>query len=287
MENLIGQELAKAVSHYKRENLTELRLRIGSPLQVEYCGEMMEAVSPLGKKIMIEKSDIKTLVQNFTNGSFFSKEVEIKEGFLTKNGARLGVCGNCGYLSGEISSIADITSLALRLPFQGEIIPCVHASNIAKNTLSTLVISPYGVGKTTFLKKILTAFPKNKKVFLCDERGEFLGATENLTNVDTMRFAKKNKAFEIAIRLFSPHVIMIDEMFYSLDAGLLEKARMAGIAIYASFHGRNIQDYKNSEVFKGEIFQRYVILSEKNGKGTVDAVLDENFREINIYKENI
>lgn len=284
MENLIGQELANVISYYKRENLTELRLRIGMPLQVEYCGKICEAVSQVGKNIMIEKSDIKTVVQNFTNGSFFSREVEIKEGFLTKNGARLGICGECGYLSGEISSISDITSLALRLPFCGEIIPCVHAGNLAKSTLSTLVISPYGMGKTTFLKKILTAFPKDKKVFLCDQRGEFLGVSENLPNVDTMRFAKKNKAFEIAIRLFSPHVIMIDEMFYSLDAGLLEKARMAGIAIYASFHGRNIQDYKKSEVFKSEIFQRYVILSEKNGKGTVEAVLDENYREINIYK---
>ncbi len=286
MENLIGQELANADSHYKRENLTELRLRIGKPLQVEYCGEITKALSPLGKEIMIEKSDIKTVVQNFTNGSFFSREVEIKEGFLTKNGARLGVCGECGYLSGEISSISDITSLALRLPFQGKIAPCVHSNLIAKSTFSTLVISPYGAGKTTFLKKILSAFPKNKKVFLCDERGEFLGATENLANVDTMRFAKKNKAFEIAIRLFSPHVIMIDEMFYCLDAGLLEKARMAGVAIYASFHGRNIEDYKKSEVFKESIFQRYVILSEKNGKGTVEAVLDENYREINIYKSD-
>ncbi len=77
---------------------------------------------------------------------------------------------------------------------------------------------------------------------------------------------------------------MIDEMFYSLDATLLEKARMAGVAIYASFHGRNIEDYQNSEVFKNGIFQRYVILSERSGKGTVESVLDENYCKINIYK---
>ncbi len=283
MEDLIGQELWGAVSHYKREKLTELRFRIGCALQVEYCGEIQDAKTQLGKKIMIEKRDIKEVVQNFTGGSFFSREVEIKEGFLTKNGARLGVCGVCGYISGEISSISDITSLALRLPFQGKITPCAHSKYIANQTLSTLVISPYGAGKTTFLKKILTGFQQNKKVFLCDERGEFCDMTERLPNVDTMRFARKNKAFEIAIRLFSPHVIMIDEMFYSLDAKLLEKARMAGVAIYASFHGRNIEDYKKSEVFKGDIFQRYVILSEKNGKGTVECMLDENYCEINIY----
>ncbi len=285
MENLIGQELASAISHCERGKLTELRFRIGKPLQMEYEGKVTNALTQLGKEIIIEKSDIKNIVLNFSNGSFFSKEVEIKEGFLTKGGARLGVCGVCGYISGEIQSISDITSLALRLPFAGEITPCCFAKSIAKNTLSTLVISPYGAGKTTFLKKILNAFTNDKKVFLCDERGEFSGVSDSLINVDVMQFSKKNKSFEIAIRLFSPHVIMVDEMFYSLDSNLLEKARMAGISIYASFHGRDIEDYKNSEVFKSGIFQRYVILSEKSGKGTVERVLDEQYCDITIYQK--
>ncbi len=202
MENLIGQELAAAISHFDRKKLTEIRFRIGKPLQIEYDGKMQKALSPLGKELIVEKFDIKNIVQNFTGGSFFSKEVEIKEGFLTKDGARLGVCGVCGYISGEISSISDITSLALRLPYVGKITPSSHAAAIAKHTLSTLVISPFGAGKTTFLKQILIAFPHDKKVFLCDERGEFSGSWETLSNVDVMQFSKKNKSFEIAIRLF-------------------------------------------------------------------------------------
>ncbi|MFI3167047.1 MAG: hypothetical protein R3Y32_02900 [Bacillota bacterium] len=285
MENLIGQELANAISHIERKSITELRFRLGKPLQMECGGEISDVINPIGKKIIVEKRDLKEVILNFANGSFFSKECEIKDGFLSKNGARLGICGVCDFQTGEISSIANVTSLALRLPFKGKITPCIHAKYVAENLSSTLVISPYGAGKTTFLKKILLSFPKNKKVFLCDERGEFAYFAENLENVDHMQNSKKNKSFEIAIRLFSPHAIMIDEMFYQLDSALLAKARMAGIAIYASFHGRCEQDYQNSEVYKSGIFKNYVILSEKFGKGTVEKVLDENFAEVKIYKK--
>lgn len=285
MENLIGQELSQAIAHIKRENLQELRLRIGKPLQMEYSGEVVDVLSPIGKKITIEKSDIKDVVLNFSNGSFFSKEWQIKQGYLSKNGARLGICGSCDFQTGEITSIANITSLALRLPFESEIKTGIHASNIAKNMQSTLVISPYGAGKTTFLKSILMAFPKNKKIFICDDRGEFSTVAKALENADCMQNASKNRAFEAAIRLFSPHAIVVDEMFYGIDANLLEKARMAGISIYASYHGRSEQDYQKSELFKANIFSRYVILSEKFGKGTVEKVLDENFEEIKIYNE--
>ncbi len=286
MEKLIGQELARLISHIDRKNLTELRFREKHPLQMEFGGEICDVLTPLGKGIIIEKSDIKEVILNFTQGSFFSKEGQIREGYLSKNGARLGICGNCDVISGEISSIADITSLALRLPYMGKITPCAVSSFVANSLSSTLVIAPFGAGKTTFLKKVLHAFPKNKKVFLCDERGEFAEIAPTLSNVDCMRSAKKNKAFEIAIRTFSPHAVVIDEMFYQLDSELLKKAKMAGIAVFASFHGRSEIDYKNSEVYKKGLFKNYVILSEKFGKGGVLKLLDENFCEVKILKNS-
>ncbi len=283
MENLIGKELNEAIFLADKSGITELRIRKGRPLQMEVNGEICDCVNALGKRIVIDGEDIKKIVLNFCDGSFFSRESEVNEGFLSKYGARLGISGACDYQTGVIKSIEEITSLALRLPFKGEITPTKEASLIGKNLLSTLVISPFGAGKTTFLKQLLLAFPKNKKVFLCDERGEFSGEFSMLDNVDAISFAKKNKAFEIAIRLFSPNAIVIDEMFYSLDAKLLQKARMAGVAIFASFHGRSEVDYIGSEVYEKGIFSRYVILSETKGKGTVEYVLDENFQKLQIY----
>lgn len=285
MKNFIGQEIYSQISHYEKSKITELRFREGKPLQMEYGGEMIFSKSPIGKEIIVEKSDIKKIVLSFCDGTLFTKEKQIGEGFLTKDGARLGICGECDMLSGELKSTENITSLALRLPFCGELLGSCEAKFIARSMQSTLVIAPFGAGKTTFLKRVLASFPQNKKIFLCDDRGEFGGFFENLENVDCMKNAKKNKAFEIAIRTFSPHALMIDEMFYSLDSELLKKAQLAGISIFASFHGRSLDDYINSELYSRGLFYHFVVLGEKRGKGSVEGVYLENGTRVYIKEK--
>ena len=132
------------------------------------------------------------------------------------------------------------------------------------------------------MKKIILSTNISTKVFVCDERGEFENILDKIQNADYIQNAKKNVSLDIAMRLFSPHVVFVDELFYDFDTKLLSKAKSAGIKIYASFHGRDINDFIDSDVYKKHLFDRYVILSERQGKGTIDHILDDNFEEIKI-----
>ena len=38
--------------------------------------------------------------------------------------------------------------------------------------------------------------------------------------------------------------------------------------------------FQFSNVFKSKSFKRYVVLSSKNGRGTIEDVYDENFRQV-------
>jgi stage III sporulation protein AA len=82
----------------------------------------------------------------------------------------------------------------------------------------------------------------------------------------------------------SPDVLIVDEIGRKEDAEAIQEAVHAGIKLMMTTHGSSIEEIKNrpslKEIVNQRIFKRYILLSRKEGPGTITYILDENGNEM-------
>ena len=154
------------------------------------------------------------------------------------------------------------------------------------NVKNTLIISPPGAGKTTFLRDFIYQLDKrtNKNILVVDERCEISTLSSDITfkNVDIYKNCSKEYAFNNGIRSMKPDVIVTDEIDLSRDIECIENAITSGVNVVATIHASSITDLKNKKQFisiiQKHLFDRYVVLGFSNGVGTIEGVYNETFR---------
>jgi stage III sporulation protein AA len=128
---------------------------------------------------------------------------------------------------------------------------------------------------------------KGRKVGLIDERNEIaacsLGLPKNDIGIrtDVLDGCPKAEGIQIMIRSMSPDIIATDEIGRSDDAGAILDAINAGVKIITTIHGSNIEDFLRKpalEKLHKNLFERYIIMSRRQGVGTIEAVLDTNYK---------
>ena len=82
----------------------------------------------------------------------------------------------------------------------------------------------------------------------------------------------------------SPSVIVTDEVSRECDIDSIKEVIKSGVKVIATAHAKNILDLKNKKYFNALIedkyFERIVVLSKRNGVGTIEGVFDENLKLI-------
>ncbi|MEG1752022.1 MAG: stage III sporulation protein AA [Clostridia bacterium] len=296
LEKIINENLWKIIStKVGIKNLTELRLRAGKPI-VAFMGNIPWFVCENGLTESLEKAiyftyeEIQSIIFSASEFSIYAVNEEIKRGYLVlADATRIGVSGRVIIENDQIKTISNFTSINIRIPHQIKNCSlCCFKSLTSNGVKSTLVISPPGGGKTTFLRDFalqlsLTANPLN--ITILDERGEIAGgesgglSTGNFT--DILSFVPKKQGFEIATRTLAPDIIIADEIGTEEDANAVFSAFNAGIKIFASVHAGSLEELKHKPFLKKLIeencFERYVLLSKKNGPGTFEGVFGKNF----------
>ena len=92
---------------------------------------------------------------------------------------------------------------------------------------------------------------------------------------DVISNCGKKTAFNIGIRSMSPNLIVCDELVDD-DVIYLNEVAVSGVKVFASVHA----DSLNNAIAKlnlnkyNDIFERFVLLSDKNGVGTIEGVYD-------------
>ncbi|MDD3947553.1 MAG: hypothetical protein PHI19_06910, partial [Clostridia bacterium] len=114
LRDLLGAELYHAVTaEVPENNLNEIRLRLGKPIAVR-VGLLRKVLSFCATRKMIDG-----VVARATGFSLYSKQDEIKEGFIHYSGGiRIGVAGKGVADGGAISGFSEITSVNIRLPHE-------------------------------------------------------------------------------------------------------------------------------------------------------------------------
>lgn len=289
--NLVGK--IKKIFSY---DLTEIRLKVDMPIIVYkgvipyFLGESGLLNSAEGA-IFTSKEDIENIVFRASNCSIYSINERLKKGFISlSDGCRIGVCGDVIYENNEIKTITNFYSLNIRISHQVKNCSLKIYRNLLDegNIHNTLIISPPGAGKTTFLRDIVYQLSNNSlplKVCIIDERGEI--ATRGMDVgifADIITFSTKKHGFEQAIRTMSPNVIVTDELGNEEDVDALLKCFNSGVRVIASIHAKNIEEVRKKSfmkpLFEDRYFSRYVVLSCNNSPGEIEGVYNNAFSRI-------
>ena len=303
IENLcdeLNKILIKIPPRYKLKT-EEIRLRNGRPLSISYDGRDYFvningslSSNPSNGVIVSERHIIDTF-QLISNYSVYAYTEEIRNGYITiRGGHRVGIGGKVTYGLNGIENIRNISSLNIRigrevLGVSNNILPYITKS--LNGFYNTLIISPPQCGKTTLLRDIvrnlsngIESNSKGFKVSVVDERSELAGMYNGMAQkdvgirTDILDGCLKSDGIIMAIRALSPDIIAVDEIGGKKDVEAIHEALRAGIKLMATVHGSSLDEVRNKssmkELFKENIFERFIILDRSAGVGTIKEVID-------------
>ncbi len=289
---VVGQAIAKL----NLGKLREIRMRIDSPIIVDYGGIYYLGENGItdiiSKSIICDKSMLDFVITHACENSIYAYNEEIKKGFITiEGGIRIGLAGTCVSEKESIKTIKNFSSINIRLPHEVkncslkiiEFITEPHISN-------TLILSPPGAGKTTLLRDL--AFQISQKymqnVLIVDERNEIANVVNGFPQYrlgifcDIITNCTKQFGLENGIRSMRPDVVMTDEIANLDDINAILYAQGCGVKVIATTHCDNLENLQTKKDFQqllhNKSFNRYVVLSSRNGAGTIEGVYDKNFK---------
>ena len=121
---------------------------------------------------------------------------------------------------------------------------------------------------------------------IVDERAEISATCDGVQKLnvgpscDIYTNSSKQFAFENGIRSMKPDVIVTDEINLESDLFAIRQAISSGVSVIATIHANSVYDLKLKPKFdvliKDKVFERYVVLSNKNGPGTLEGVFNDN-----------
>lgn len=238
--SILPPSLRGLVDKYGREELEELRLRLGRPVELvlHRCGQCLDYT--------VTAEDIRFTVNIASRYSPWAAAT-IAKGYITAPGGhRIGLCGDCVIKDGAVSGIRTVTSLCIRVardfPGIGKGLP---------TTGSLLIIGPPGAGKTTLLRDLIRLRSATEAITVVDERGELFGqAFDPGQRTDVLIGCSKVQGIDMALRTMGPRCIAVDEITAFEDCQALLTAGWCGVELLATAHAGSVSDLQKRSVYR-------------------------------------
>ncbi|MBO5302509.1 MAG: stage III sporulation protein AA [Lachnospiraceae bacterium] len=265
---------------YERQEAEEIRIRIGQPVEIR-CGS-----KSIWLPECITEGELEEMLVFISEYSVYAYEEEIRQGYLTiEGGHRIGFAGQIRMENGKVMRMTNIRFLNIRIAREKKdcaksILPWLYENG---QVLNSLLISPPGIGKTTFLRDcirlISNGMPKypGKKVCVIDERSEIGACHRGIPQndlgqrTDILDNCPKTEGMMMALRSMSPEVIAVDELGGRADCDAVEQILLSGCRVLGTMHGDKPENILKKREFQWltekALFQRYILLSrEENGE---------------------
>ncbi len=254
VRNLLNKQSQSALS-----SITELRLRAGgistATINAQSCILGLSGFTKdTNHAIKITNEEIDSFIFKLCKGSVYSYEPTLKEGYITRFGIRVGLCGEYSQ-NGDKSTFSKIHSVNIRLPHHidgcsGELLKYVSEHGFPHGK-GILIASAPGVGKTTLLRDITLKLSMGTvienefrimKVSVIDERAEiYMPEVFSESTADFYTGISKAKGLELSTRVMSPQVIICDEIGTQKEGVEILHANSGGVVLIASVHADTLE----------------------------------------------
>lgn len=266
----------------------EIRVRVHAPLMIRSKGkeyfvtESGQVTNRRNPEDNMQPKDLEEIVYHICRSSLYAYEEEIKRGYLTiEGGYRVGVAGQAVLDNGgTIKTIKNISFLNIRIAHEvvGASESVLGQLYIEGKIKNTLVISPPGYGKTTFLRDLVkevsngNRYGEGRHCCVIDERSEIAGSFRGVPQLnvgvrtDVLDGCPKAVGMMMVLRSMAPQIIVVDELGTKEDIQALFSVIRSGCGLLATIHGEGIEDLRAKgflgEVIKEGVFERYVVIGE-------------------------
>lgn len=280
------------------KELTEIRIRRNKPIVVFVKGQPYYLSNnglccDIDEALVASQDMINEIVYKASDYSIYAVNEQIKQGYIMlESGVRVGICGNVVTENKSIKTIVSWSSLNIRIPHQvkNSSLSCFDDIINENGIYNTLIISPPGAGKTTFIRDFLYQISNHNyclNISVIDERGEIAGGDNSTLDIgnfcDVMSYSTKTDGIAKCLRSMNPNLIVTDEIGNVEDTNCLIDAMNCGVKVLASIHASGIDDLKSKKVFQNlphNFFERYIVLSKREGPGTFEGIYNEKFARI-------
>ena len=247
--SFLPTKIASALDNLNCNYLTEIRMREGQPIIVEYKGRQYylgEFGATERKNSALTCHELSSVLSSAMENSVYVYTEQLKNGFITVDGGiRIGICGEYVTDGGTIKTVQKPTSLNIRIPHDA--VGCAKQLYELLNEIkpkATLLFSPPGYGKTTILRDYArhNSMQLGNNVLIFDERYEIYPHSVNESplsfnaNCDVIRGGDKLSGFANAVRVMKPNFIICDELYGENDFKAIKFAVDCSIAVMASTH---------------------------------------------------
>ena len=282
---LLTEDMRQALTPLALPGVTEIRLRLGKPMEVVTSAGSRLLYAPNGRP-MLREGEQEGLLSAFCNHARYAWENEIRQGFITLNsGCRVGITGRIAAGTGAPATVTGFCIRILR-PVIGcgeAILPALLEEGRLR---STLLFSAPGCGKTTLLRDIVRLVSDGRcgavphRVGVVDERFEIGGeGAVSFTlgdRTDVLSGVSKGEGLMRLLSTMGPQVLAADELNLAEDVAAVLEAKSRGVQVLCTAHGGTFEELLHregmSKLFAARTFARYVRLV---GCGMVDEIRNE------------
>lgn len=247
------RDILEKYTHW--DHICEIRLRLNAPLSLtNFRGNITldeeGKPCPLPLGITCKEDELSYLLGAFCGGSVYRYFDRLKDGFaVDEDGWRMGICSQ--RTAGSVFLPHHISGINLRIPRQAPFAakPIIEKMK-TEGVFSLLICSAPGEGKTTLLRSLGALLSLGNmgisplRVAVVDQREELFPPNMKIQAglLDVLPAYEKREGIEQATRLFSPQVILCDEIGSLDEAEAVLGACSGGCTVIASAHAATLYE---------------------------------------------
>ncbi len=278
------------IKNFSFNDITEIRMRANENIIIVEKNKKFYLKNENGDFVKANTLMLENFINKATDNSIYAYNNNIIDGYITlPKGIRVGICGTIVADNERIITVKDYQAVNIRIPhFIKNCSLQAYDSIVSDEVKNTLIISPPGSGKTTFIRDLVyQMYVHNiaKNILIADERNEICSVVngEAYANLggfcDIYTNCSKKFAFKNGIRSMRPDVIVTDEIDLERDLEYIIEAINSGVNVIATIHAKDINQIKKKtnfdRILNEKYFNRFVVLSSDEGPGTLNNIYDE------------